>query len=357
MRAWTRCARPSRIAAGADLVRESSRVAYLRGCLEFARGDVRASNAAQAVALERARAAGDAECEAHALSGLADVLYAEGRMQSSYDAFERCVALCDRLGLARFALNNRCMLAVAHAYLDPADGALGVVEQVRSAARQLRQPSAEVMADESEAWVRVVQGRFPDVIVPAERSLALAREIGSRRWMMFDLGLLTFAYWNVGRRDEAQEALRQVFEIMPSVGERFFGSVAHGARAMMAERAGDLRRILADGERSLAQGAPAHGHFWYRSEAIEALLREKDFDGVLWQASALENFTRAERVPWVEFQVRRARALAAAGSGAADAGELTSCRERAHALSLARAIPAIDDALAAVGAGAKPIPT
>ena len=112
------------LARAARLSLESSRAAYLRGCFEFARGDAVASQAAQEQALAHARAAGDAECEAQALSGFADVMYADGRMVSSYAAFEQCVALCDRLGLTRFALNNRCMLAVVHSYLEPADGAM-----------------------------------------------------------------------------------------------------------------------------------------------------------------------------------------------------------------------------------------
>jgi class 3 adenylate cyclase/tetratricopeptide (TPR) repeat protein len=329
---------------------QAARLSYLRGCLEFARGDARASHAAHTTALERARAAGDAEGEAMALSGLADVLYAEGRMPSAYAAFDQCVALCDRLGLARYSLNNRCMLAVVHAYLEPADGAIGVLAHVRTMARQLHQRSAEVMVDESEGWVRIAQGRYEDGIGPAERSLALAREIGSRRWMMFDLGLLAFAYWNVGRHDEARSALQGAFENMQVVGERFFGAVVHAARAMMAEREGDLRRILADGERSLAKGAPGHCHFWFRREAIDALLRMRDWDGASWQASALENFTLAEPVPVVEFIVRRARALAAAGRGSADRAELAACRERAVALALPGAMPMLDHALAkAVG--------
>jgi class 3 adenylate cyclase/tetratricopeptide (TPR) repeat protein len=333
------------LASAASLRRESARAAYLRGCLEFARGDSRASHAAQTAALEHARASGDAEGEAQALSGLADVLYADGRMQSSFAAFEQCLVLCERLGLTRFSLNNRCMLAVVHAYLEPADGAIGVLDQVRGVARQLRQRSAEVMADESEGWVRVFQGRYADALEPTERSLALAREIGSRRWMMFDLGLLTFTYWHLGRADDAQQALREAFEQMQVVGERFFAGVVHGARAMMAEREGDLRRILADGERSLAQGAPAHCHFWYRREAIDALLRMRDWEGALWQAAALEGYARAERVPGVEFIVRRARALAAAGRSEGDVAELSACRERALALALLGAVPAIDDAL------------
>jgi class 3 adenylate cyclase/tetratricopeptide (TPR) repeat protein len=338
------------LATAPALRREAARVEYLRGCLEFARGDARASHAAQTAALDHARAAGDAEGEAQALSGLADVLYAEGRMASSFAAFQQCVALCERLGLTRFSLNNRCMLAVVHAYLEPADGALRVLDDVRADARRLRQRAAEVMADESEGWVRVSQGRYEDAIGPTERSLSLAREIGSRRWMMFDFGLLTFAYWHVGRHDEARQSLQLAFEQMQGVGERFFGAVVHGARAMMAEREGDLRRILADGERSLAQGAPAHCHFWYRRETIDALLRLRDWDGVLWQAGALEAFARAERVPVVELLVRRARALAAAGQGNADAAELEACRQRAAALAMPGLIIAVDEALAkAVG--------
>ena len=242
------------------------------------------------------------------------------------------------------------MLAVVHAYLEPADGALRVIESVRSDARDLHHRAAEVMADESEGWVRVLQGRHEEAIQPVERSLALAREIRSQRWMLFDLGLLAYAYWNVHRREEARDALRSVYELMASVGERFYGGIVHGARAMMAEHEGDLRRVLADGERSLAQGAPAHSHFWYRREAINALLRNGDWEGALWQADALENFTRAESVPYVDFQVRRARVLAAAGRGEHNAAELAACRERAVELTLSEAIPMIDAALArAVG--------
>jgi len=338
------------LAAGPALRRESARVAYLRGCLQFARGDARASHAAHTLALRLAGEAGDAEGEAHALSGLADVLYAEGRMRASLAAFEQCLALCDRLGLVRYSLNNRCMLAVVHAYLEPADGAIGVLDRVRILARQLHHRAAEVMADESEGWVRVAQGRYADAVEPTERSLALAREIGSRRWMAFDHGLLAFVYWHLGRHAEAQESVRRTFELMAEVGDRFFGGIAHAARAMMAEREGDLRRVLADGERSLAQGAPAHCHFWYRREAIDALLRVGDWEGAAWQASALETFAQAEDVPWVALQVRRARALAKAGRGEPDAAELAACRERAVALALPGAIPAIDDTLAKMAA-------
>ena len=334
------------LAVAAGLPREASRAAYLRGCLEFARGDARASEEAQERARVRARAANDAEGEAQALSGLADVLYADGRMVSAYAAFERCVALCDREGFARFALNNRCMLAIVHSYLVPADAALPLLDGVRTAARELRQRAAEVMADETEGWVRVIQGRYGEAIVPAERSLAHARSIVSRRFVLFNLGLLAYAYWNVDRRGDAREVLREAFVLADDVGSRFVGALLHGARAMMVERAADLPAVLAEGERSLAPGCPAHCHFWFRRYAIDAALAHGEWACALAQADALADFARAEAVPWVDFTTANARALAAAGQGRGDAAALAACRARAVAMHLDGALPALDAALA-----------
>ena len=333
------------IAGAAGLAAASSRAAYLRGCLQFARGDVAASQAAQESALAAARRAGDPECEAQALSGLADVLYLKGRMTSAYEAFEQCVALCDSHGLTRYSLSNRCMLAIVHAYLSPADGAIEQTERVRTVARQLHQRAAEVMADETEGWVLVMQGHYERSITPTERSLALARTIGSRRWVMFDTALLAFAYWHTGRRGEAAECLREAFGHADALGHRFIGALLHGARALMAERAGDLHGILADGERSL-HGAPAHCHFWYRREAITALLEHGEWDSACWQADKLAEFTSAEPVPFAEFEIARARALADVGRGNADRATLLECRKRAAAMHLPYAFALLDAALA-----------
>ncbi len=333
------------LAEGARLPVEASRAAYLRGCLEFARGDAAASRVAQERALARAREAGDAECEAQALSGLADVLYADGRMHSAYAAFQQCVALCDREGLARFALNNRAMLAIVHAYLEPADGAIGELDRVRAVARELRQPAPQVMADETESWVRLIQGRCDDAIPPGERSLALAREIGSRRWVQFNLAMLAYAYWHVGRRNDARVALEEASAVGEEVGARFVGGMLFGARALMTDDAAELADVLDQGERALA-GGPAHGHFWFRREAIDAALRHGDLERALQQAARLEAFTRDEPLPFVDFVVRRARALVGAAQGTPERSELAEVCARGEVLHLDGALPALRAALA-----------
>jgi hypothetical protein len=240
------------------------------------------------------------------------------------------------------------MLAVVHSYLEPADGAIGVLASVRAVARELRHRAAEVMADESEGWVRVTQGLYETAIEPTERSLAQAREIGSRRWVLFNLGLLSFAYWHVGRPAQADAALREAFAIVDDAGMRFIGGVLHGARALMAQGTADLFATLDDGERALTTGAPAHCHFWFRRHAIDALLAHGEYDGVLRQATALASFLAPEDVPWVRFQVERARALAAAGEGRPDRAALRALRDHAATLRLPGALPAIETALARI---------
>lgn len=334
------------LALAAGLTREASRAAYLRGCLEFGRGDTAASRRAQEAARARALEANDPEGEAHALSGLADVLYADGRMASAYAAFERCVALCDREGLARFALNNRAMLAVVHSYLAPLDGALHVLDRVRADARELRHRAAEVMADESEAWVRVSQGMYAEAVAPAQRSLALAREIGSRRFVVFDQGLLAYAYAHLGRHDDAATALAEAFDLTRDLGMRFAGGILLGARALLTRDASELAAVIAEADRALAAGTPAHNHFWLRRVAITMSLAHGDAAGALRQAALLEAFTRAEPLPTADVVVAWGRALAAAADGQADRTVLAALRERAQALHWPGLVPALDAALA-----------
>jgi ATP/maltotriose-dependent transcriptional regulator MalT len=267
-------------------------------------------------------------------------------MQSSFAAFRQCVALCDRHGLARFALNNRCMLTVVHSYLAPSDGAQAEAEQVREVSRHLRHRAAEVMADECIGWVYVIQGRYDHAVEPCERSLALARAIGSRRFVAFDLSLLTYAYWHTGREAQAREALAEGLAVGREIGMGFLAGGFFGARATMAGDRAELDAVLDEAEHGIASGNPAHSHFWLRRAAIDALLKYGDYEGAVRQAEALEALTRVEPVPWVEFQVARTRALADAGLGRPDPVALAACRAEAERLRLFDVQPAIDAAIA-----------
>ena len=72
--------------------------------------------------------------------------------------------------------------------------------------------------------------------------------------------------------------------------------------------------------------------------------------GIFGFADAMEDYTRAEPLPWSDFSVDRARALAAAGEGRRDedlTAELTRLRDLAVTVGFKDALKAINNALAA----------
>ena len=326
--------------------RELARIAYLRGSFDFVRGDAAACARDHERALKYAREAGDEAHEAQALSGIADVLYAQGRMASAHQAFVRCVALCDRRGDLRFSLMNRCMIGITGSYLCRLDESLAAIEEARVAARGIGHRVAEVMADECGAMVLVGAGRFGDAREPAERSLALARRIASRRFAAIDVTLLGYIAIASGDRAGARSILDEAWAMCEEIGLRFGGAIVMGAKALAADGERERRDSLARGEALLDAGTLAHNHMWFRRDAIDASLAAGDADEALRHAAALERYMEGEPAPWSDFHVARARALAAALRGEGIGTALHALRERALELELRGALPALDEALA-----------
>ncbi|HET9338478.1 MAG TPA: adenylate/guanylate cyclase domain-containing protein [Casimicrobiaceae bacterium] len=333
------------IAERLGLARERARIAYLRGSLHFQRGDLERCASEHERSLALAREAGDEACEAQALSGLADALYASGRLRSALAAFERCVALCDRRGDTRFALMNRLMIGLLDFYEGRADRALARFDGVRATAREIGHRVAEVMADECAGMVLSWSGSLGDAVDALERSLGLARAISSRRFVAFDLAFLG----RLGRHDDrdlARARLDEAWSVLEDVGPDLAGAVVFAARACLAESDAGRREALARGEALLKPNALSHNHLWFRADAIDATLDAGDLDETLRHAQALEDYSAREPTAWSEFVVARARALVAAKRGARDAAVLRELRERALALRLVAALPSIEAALA-----------
>jgi class 3 adenylate cyclase len=329
------------IAARLALANERARIAYLRGCLHFARGELHEAAAQHERAREGARASGDETVEAQALSGLADLLYANGRLASAHEAFARCVALCERRGERRFALMNRNMMGLVGVYLGATPRSLAALAQARDEAREIGHRVAEVMADECAGMVLVASGRDAEAVEPLERSLALARAIASRRFAAIDLAMLGIVAARAGRREDAQARFDESWSILREIGASFAGPIVLGARSRIAPSDSERHSLLAQGEALLGQGSLSHNHFWFREAAIEASLDAGDADEAERHAAALERYAAAEPTPWSELVVARARALVAALRGNADAAGLESLAKRAAAMDLRAAVPAL----------------
>ena len=126
-----------------------SRIHHVRGNLLFASGDSVGCEREHAAAFHHAQEAANAECEAQALSGLGDAKYLQGRMLSGLDFFSRCVALCERTGLTKVQLPNRCMVGHCLYYANRMDEAVATIRSTLDDARRLGQAQTEIFALES----------------------------------------------------------------------------------------------------------------------------------------------------------------------------------------------------------------
>jgi tetratricopeptide (TPR) repeat protein len=338
--------RAQAVAERSGLDRERSRIHYLRGNLYFAQGNGVACRAEHERALAFAQASGDPECEAQALSGLGDANYANGTMRAAHAAFLRCVEICDQHGLARFAIMNQAMLAIIDTWLGNGDAALQRLARTRVTARELRHRLAEAMNEEVTGWMLISHGRFDEAHVHLTLGLALSREIGARRYELTCLMLLARIDWHRGNVDEARAQLDEAWAISAQTSHGFIGAALQGVKALVAEGDDARRRALATGEALLREYSIAHCHIWFSRDAIQASLDSGAWSEAERYAAALEEFTRREPLPWTDFAVAVARALAAAGRGNPDRAALLACRDEALALQDTVFMPALEAALA-----------
>ena len=107
--------------------------------------------------------------------------------------------------------------------------------------------------------------------------------------------------------------------------------------------------LLAEGKEILRRGAVGHNHLWFYRDAIEALLTAGDGAGALEYVAALEDFTRAEPLPWSDLFAARGRLLAGAARGTLDDGrreDLVCIQTALHNAGLMAWLPPIEAVLA-----------
>jgi class 3 adenylate cyclase/tetratricopeptide (TPR) repeat protein len=339
------------LARTGELDRARSRIHYLRGNLHFAQGNGAACRTEHERALEFARRARDPECEAQALSGLGDANYAGGTMRSAHAAFSRCVAICEQHGLARFAIMNDAMIAIIDTWLGNGEAALARLARSRATARELRHRLAEAMNEEVTGWMLVSHGRIEEAEEHLSHGHELSREIGARRYEMMCLMLLARIDWQRGEHAAARRRLDEAWAISEQTSHGFLGAAVQGTLALVAAGDDERRNALAKGEALLREYSIAHSHLWFNRDAILASLEGGAWSEAERYAKALEDYARAEPLPWTDFPVAVARVLAAAGRGNPDLAALRDCRDRAIALQDAAYVPALDAAIARLGAG------
>lgn len=103
----------------------------------------------------------------------------------------------------------------------------------------------------------------------------------------------------------------------------------------------------------LLSGAVSHNHLEFYRIAIEVALQERRWSEAHRLATALENYTIDEPLPWARAIIERGRALAEAGSGSSSRElrrRLGAIAEQATQMHFHSLVPALQAAIAALPA-------
>jgi tetratricopeptide (TPR) repeat protein len=172
---------------------------------------------------------------------------------------------------------------------------------------------AEIIAHNAACNTYRTTGEYLRARPHAGRSLALARQLGARRFESISLHDLAMAARAEAATEEALNLIRRALEISRDTGPSFAGPWILGHLAVTTDDPSERREALAEGEAILRNGAVSHNHLWFFRYAIDAALSDHDWDAAESYAAALEDYTRPEPLPWASFFIRCGRTLAAGG--------------------------------------------
>jgi class 3 adenylate cyclase/tetratricopeptide (TPR) repeat protein len=311
-----------------DLVPELARIHHLRGNILFPLGKIDACREEHERGLSYARRSGSPEAEARALGGLADAAYAQGRMRTAFAHFSRCVALSREHGLGRIEVANRSMVGFSRIYLnEPREARDDGAATVRAAAL-VGQPRAEMLGETIGVFACYELGAYDEMKVHLERETRLIRQLGARRFEAQNLEMRGRLLLDSDCRAEAIGFLREALAICRDIGMQFCGPKVHSALSRAVDSQAERDHLLGEGDELLRRGAVGHNHLWFYRDAIEAMLVAGDAAGARRYVELLDDYGRAESLPWAELFAARGRALVRALQGPADdiRSELTRIR-------------------------------
>ena len=328
--------RAESVLAGLDRPELLARIWGLRGNIHFPRGEIGECLMAHERALSWARRAGSPVDVARAFGGVGDALYQRGRMKSARDHFRQCVAEARAHGAVGLALSNAPMLALTRAVCGEVRDALADCTAIAAEAARFGDPRSELLTRDIEAMISLYRADYDRVRQACERGLALARQLGARRFEAELMTLQGHSIGELGGAADAQVMLQRASALALEVARTYCGPWCLGIQALHTPNAERARELLAQGEALLASGCVSHNHLEFRRAAMEFCLRHGDVRETRRHAAALEDYTKDEPLAWSGLVIARAEYLADRAEDPARA-DLAARRE-----ALVRAIEAAD---------------
>ncbi len=340
-------------ASAKGLKSELAHIHHLRGNLYFPLGNIDGCLEQQRLALKYAREVESSELEALAIGGLGDAFYAQGRLRTAHDYYVQCLDISRRHGFGRIEVANWPMIAGGGStlhYLNESNAALKESLALLSAVQRVGHQRAEIQAQFVVGMIYFYLGEWGRAKSHIERSLAVGRRLGARRFWARSMQYMARILVAEGRRSDAVPMLEDALAISRETGIRYVGAVILGTLALATDDPETRQRALSEGEKILREGCLSHNYFEFYTDALETCLNVGDWHDAERYASALENYTRKEPLPLTDFLIARGRALAVFGRGKRDDATMQELRHLCDEAKgwVSSALPALEEALVSV---------
>ena len=321
---------------------------HLRGNLLFPKGDIEGCEAGHRQSIKYAKQLGSSEGEARGLGGLGDAAYMAGRMRTSHDVLSQCVEISREHGYRRTEVANAAQVCQTKIYLLELRDALKMARRTIEAACLVGHDRAELNAAAAALFAAVELSDWQCAEEFSENVLELGERLGAVRFSQESLAFKGVHLNAMGRQAEALVSINQAIAEARGLGLSFGGPRMLGHLIRITNDRETQDQAIKEAEDIIAAGCVGHNQPFFYRDAIEVMLQREDWEQVEKHAAALEAFAEQEALPWSDFYVARARALAACHI-TPDAHEtpaiLTRLQQEAVGYGLQSALPAIEQAL------------
>ncbi|WP_157955168.1 ATP-binding protein [Halomonas denitrificans] len=299
------------VRAGQDPARLAEAYGLL-GRLELAREGRAPGRHCQLRALEAARGSGSRRRWIGAAIGLAEALYAEGRMQDAHRLHAHCVASSRQAARDDLEADSLVRRATTGLYVGETQASLADGERALELGRELKDRWVELRARQALAWTLFATARQREAAEQVDAALEVARAMGTPRPEALLLESRARVELVAGDHAAARNTLRMAWQLVRRHGlERHVGPWVLGTLALLEASPPARGEALAQGERLLAQGCAGHNHHRFLVTAAEVCLLQGLPLPALSYAQRLEAVSLQAPCAWSQHHARLIRCQAA----------------------------------------------
>jgi class 3 adenylate cyclase/tetratricopeptide (TPR) repeat protein len=295
-----------------------SAIYRVRGALEHSLGNAKSCIGFSEIAYDAALKSESAECISEALRGLGLAYYVRGLTTTAQEKFIECIDYSTKMGLERTAIQIRHMTAWYEYLSLRIEAALEVGRQTCIAGARIRDRRTIMNGGRMQCYMLLEQGKWHEAEACLNENLQLSRDLHALRYEPAIRALLAKVMAQRGETDNAEREIGRAYKLSRQLDERWVGPMVLGCYATVMRSRSKQNWALRKGEAILKKGCGSHNYFLFYRDAINLCLLRGDWHEAQRYAALLESYVAEQPTRWSDFQIAKARAMAAIGEGRKD---------------------------------------